>query len=175
VIVDGVEFVEDWAMGISRPDRFAVMKPPALMDAYLELLARHEGGRMVELGIREGGSTALMALAGRPSSLVAFELAGEAPALTKLIEARNLPVTAHYGVDQADGETLARLVDGPLDLVVDEAKLAQARQSGVAEAAPLKIERSLVELVVELIRDQAHADTVAEIRTDAHWAVVTKG
>jgi hypothetical protein len=80
---------------------------------------------MVEIGVREGGSTALMALAGRPSKLVAIELADHAPALTDLIEARDLPVRTYFGVDQGDRQRLTEILDnefdGPIDLVVDDA------------------------------------------------------
>jgi predicted O-methyltransferase YrrM len=128
VEVDGVSFVEEWAAGVSTPDRLAVMKPRELIEAYLELLTTHQGGRMVELGIREGGSTALMALAGQPSKMVAIELDEAAPALTAFIDQRGLDpvVRPYFGVDQGDRARLDQIMttefgDEPLDLVIDDA------------------------------------------------------
>jgi predicted O-methyltransferase YrrM len=79
--------------------------------AYLELLADLRPATIVELGVYQGGSCALMALASDPEVLVAIELSDErVPALDGLIAKRGLSerVHVHHGVDQADAATLGR-------------------------------------------------------------------
>ncbi|MEZ5178289.1 MAG: class I SAM-dependent methyltransferase [Acidimicrobiales bacterium] len=125
--LDGIEFVCAYQPE-STATRFFIVKSPALVDRYLDLCRRFEGARIVELGIAEGGSTALMALAARPAALVAVDLEEQRlEALDEFVAARGLggQVLAHYGVDQADRATLGRLVDEdlggePIDLVVDD-------------------------------------------------------
>jgi len=100
-----------------------------LVAAYLALLADLQPATIVELGVFQGGSCALMALASGPDVLVSVELSEErVPALDALIAERGLGdrVHVHHGVDQADAATLGDLVDRhlagrPLDLVVDDA------------------------------------------------------
>jgi predicted O-methyltransferase YrrM len=102
---------------------------PTWPAAYLDLLAELRPATIVELGVYQGGSCALMALASDPEVLVAIEISEERiPALDALIAKRGLSerVHVHHGVDQADAATLGRLVDEhlagrPLDLVVDDA------------------------------------------------------
>ena len=129
--IDGVQFVAHGATNRfkSTSDRFCLVKRPDLATAYLELLAELRPATIVELGVYQGGSCALMALAGQPEVLVAIELSEErVPALDELIAKRDLGerVHVHHGVDQADARQLGRLVDDhlagrPLDLVVDDA------------------------------------------------------
>jgi predicted O-methyltransferase YrrM len=129
--IDGVEFVAQGAIKRfkSSRDRFCLVKRPDLVAAYLSLLADLQPATIVELGVFQGGSCALMALAGGPDVLVSLELSEErVPALDALIAERGLGdrVHVHHAVDQADAATLGDLVDRhlagrPLDLVVDDA------------------------------------------------------
>jgi predicted O-methyltransferase YrrM len=129
--IDGVRFVAHGATQrfTSSPDRFCVVKRADLVVAYLDLLADLRPATIVELGVFQGGSCALLALAARPGMLVAVELDEErVPALDALVAARGLGdrIHVHHGVDQADATTLGRVVDHhlagrPLDLVVDDA------------------------------------------------------
>ncbi len=129
--VDGVQFVAHGATNRfkSTSDRFCLVKRPDVAAAYLGLLAELRPATIVELGVYQGGSCALMALVSDPEVLVAVELSEErVPALDALIAKRGLSerVHVHHGVDQADAATLGRLVDDhlagrPLDLVVDDA------------------------------------------------------
>jgi predicted O-methyltransferase YrrM len=129
--IDGVEFV---ARGTTKRftssrDRFCLVKRPDLVVAYLALLADLQPATIVELGVFQGGSCALMAVAAGPDVLVSVELSEErVPALDALIAERGLGdrVHVHHAVDQADAATLGDLVDRhlagrPLDLVVDDA------------------------------------------------------
>jgi hypothetical protein len=82
VVVDGVGF----ELGVdptpaSAPDRLRILKPRWMVEEYLRLIERDRPARIVELGIYDGGSTALLALAARPRRLVACDLAPSAPAL----------------------------------------------------------------------------------------------
>jgi predicted O-methyltransferase YrrM len=129
--LDGVQFVAHGATNrfTSTPDRFCVAKRPDLVGSYLDLLAELIPSTIVELGVYQGGSCALMALAADPDVLVSVELSAErVPALDALVATRGLGdrVHVHHGVDQADGPALGRIVDDhlegrPLDLVVDDA------------------------------------------------------
>lgn len=126
--VDGVEFVCEYAPN-STPERFSIVKPMPLVERYRSLCDAARGGNIVELGIAEGGSTALLALWAEPRKLVAVDLEpNRLDALDDFIEARGLGdrVSAHYGVDQADRDRLVALVDeefdgAALDLVIDDA------------------------------------------------------
>jgi predicted O-methyltransferase YrrM len=128
ITFDGVEFVSGYEHA-STADRFIIVKRPPHRDAFIDLCRSVRGGRLVELGIAEGGSTALAALAAEPQALLAIDIEPQPlAALEEFVAARNLGgrVYTRYGVDQGDQEQLARTVDetigsAPLDLVVDDA------------------------------------------------------
>ncbi len=125
--IDGVEFVCAY-LPESTPTRFFIVKSKPLVDRYLDLCERFRGSRIVELGIAEGGSTALLALAAAPAALVTVDLEEERlEALDAFVADRHLEgsVFTHYGVDQADRARLGELVDHdlaghPIDLVIDD-------------------------------------------------------
>jgi Methyltransferase domain len=113
----------------SASDRFCLVKRPDLVSGYLDLIDDLRPATIVELGVYQGGSCALMALAADPEVLIGVELDhGRVRALDALIAERGLEerVHVHYGVDQADASTLRDVVgrhlgSGCLDLVVDDA------------------------------------------------------
>jgi predicted O-methyltransferase YrrM len=125
--IDGVEFVCAYD-DASTAERFYIVKSPELVARYRVLCNEVRGGRIFELGIAEGGSTALMALDATPAKLVAIDLEEQPlPALDELIAARGLDesVRPHWGVDQSDHELLAKIVDDEfggeaLDVVIDD-------------------------------------------------------
>jgi predicted O-methyltransferase YrrM len=126
--LDGVEFVTHWTRA-SAPGSFTIVKPVEMVEVYRDLLARFPEPRIVELGIYQGGSVALIALLAKPRTLVAVELE-ETPVepLLELIRDRGLErvVRPHFGVDQADTARLTGIVDDelggePIDLVIDDA------------------------------------------------------
>jgi hypothetical protein len=113
----------------SEPGRFCLVKPRSAVLAYEELLGEIKPRTIIEVGIYEGASTALMAEIARPRALIGVDRS-EAPndALAEFVERRGLSdvVSTHHGVDQADGERLrqiaaAGLAGEALDLVVDDA------------------------------------------------------
>jgi hypothetical protein len=136
--VDGVEFICGYRPE-STPDRFYIVKPMAFVERFMDLCRDFEGAAVFELGIAEGGSTALMALVAHPRKLVSVDLE-EQPlaALAEFINRRGLgdTVRPYYGVDQSDRSRLAEIAQAefgaePLDLVVDDAshQLAPTRSS----------------------------------------------
>ncbi len=113
----------------AAPDEFVIIKTPDVVRRYLALLSREKPSRIVELGVKEAGSTALIAMAAEPDVLLAVDLAAEIPSLlARLVESENLQhrlITA-FGLDQADRAGLTRFIDSHLpderiDLVVDDA------------------------------------------------------
>jgi predicted O-methyltransferase YrrM len=99
------------------------------VEAFVDLVTPFTGSRIVELGIKAGGSTALLAQLVRPANLVAVDITSEAPRnFERFLDAHDLRdrVRPYYGVDQADGRRLAGIVtkefEGePIDLVIDDA------------------------------------------------------
>jgi predicted O-methyltransferase YrrM len=127
-VVDGVEFVCKYAPE-STADRFYIVKSLPFVEYFVDFCKEFEGGRIFELGIAEGGSTALLALVAKPSKLVAVDLEPERlDALDEFSARRRLTevVRPFYGVDQADAGRLRQIVadefgGSPLDLVLDDA------------------------------------------------------
>jgi predicted O-methyltransferase YrrM len=125
--LEGVEFVCQYRPD-STAERFYIVKNLALVDRYRQLSERFSGSTIVELGIAEGGSTALLALQARPEKLIAVDLEPDPlRALSEFIETHGFGdvVRPYYGVDQSDREGLGALVDAeldgrPLDLVIDD-------------------------------------------------------
>jgi hypothetical protein len=113
----------------SREGRYHIRKPPALVEAYARLLEGFRGGTIVELGTGEGGGLVLTSLLAEPACLIGIELD---PAPRVAVDAFSASSDApgrprpYYGVDQADTEHVARVLDAelgdrPVDLVIDDA------------------------------------------------------
>ena len=102
---------------------------PTWFERYLALLDGEQPRTIVEIAIKEGGSTALIALAADPDLLLAVDLEPEIPKLlAELIETKSLHdrLIIEVGLDQGDRSALTRFVDahlpaGAFDLVVDDA------------------------------------------------------
>ena len=110
-------------------EQLVIEKSREMIEAYTQLDRDPVPQVVVELGIRNGGSTAMLNELLRPATLVAIELV-ETPVavLTDYIAQRSLDavVRPHYGVDQADRARLREILrrevgDRPIDLVVDDA------------------------------------------------------
>jgi SAM-dependent methyltransferase len=128
--VDGTTFLLTTGRRVpSSEDRFTLVKPRPLVERYIELLEELAPQRIVELGVFQGGSTALIALLARPQKLLAIELSPDRiPALDQLVATRGLEssVVVHHGIDQSDVDALETILDSemgaaPLDLVIDDA------------------------------------------------------
>ena len=112
----------------STSRQFTLLKNRDMVEAYIDLAHSLKPRTIVELGIFEGGSTALFELLFKPTRLVAFELADtRVSALDEFIRRRGAAdrVRPYYGVNQADADTILPIVDdnftSTLDLVVDDA------------------------------------------------------
>lgn len=127
--VDGTRFVAaSVPIGLAA-DEFLVIKTPDLVQQYLDLVAAEAPRRIVELGVKDGGSAALLALLARPEVLLAIDLAPTVPALLRDLAGAGRTggrVATEFGLDQGDRGGLAAAVDRHLpehgiDLVVDDA------------------------------------------------------
>jgi predicted O-methyltransferase YrrM len=100
-----------------------------MVERYEALRSQVSAERVFELGIYEGGSTALLALLLQPRQLVAIDLQPRRTAeLDAFITRSGLTESVHpyHGVDQADRARLIEILDAefgsePLDLVIDDA------------------------------------------------------
>jgi SAM-dependent methyltransferase len=128
LVVGDVHFHVDFPLGDVPGGRLRIMKRAEMLLPYVDLVQSFRPQRIVELGIRHGGSTALLDQLAEPEVLVALELASSGPDLDRYVAEHRAAgrVRAHYGVDQADRERVAAIVaeefaGSPLDLVVDDA------------------------------------------------------
>jgi predicted O-methyltransferase YrrM len=126
--IGDVEFHCSFERG-SEPNRFYIRKQRQQVEDLLSVFDRFPDAKVVELGIMEGGSTVLAALAGRVRKLVAIELEpARVGALDEVIVRKGLDqrVRPYYGVDQSDRARLNEIVadefgEEQLDLVIDDA------------------------------------------------------
>jgi hypothetical protein len=107
---------------------FLLLKPKELIDRYVEVIEELRPARIFELGILEGGSTALLWELAEPRLMAAIDnRAPGGPALRDYVSRRGLEEVMHIhaDVDQADRSRLAKIADeafgdAPIDLVVDD-------------------------------------------------------
>ena len=134
VAVDGVDFVlaptNMQAAGSAVAEGAMLLRKPRWMvEQYVALRSQVDAANIFELGIYEGGSTALLALLFRPRRLVAVDLdTSRGNDLHTYLAANGLSesVRPYFGVDQADRARLEEIVtqefgSEPLDLVIDDA------------------------------------------------------
>lgn len=112
----------------STPERLVMLKTRRMVEHYVSVLEALRPRRVLELGIYQGGSVALVAEMVAPETLVAIELESESiPALDDWIArwTGGSRIKTYYGVNQTDTAALERIVsddfDGPLDLIIDDA------------------------------------------------------
>lgn len=190
ITFEGVEIISGYEHA-STPDRFVIVKQPPHRDAFVDLCRRFTGGRIIELGIAEGGSTVLATLAADPSALVAIDLETTPnAALATFLERRGLTdrIHARYGVDQADRVQLAAVVDAaigpdPVDLVVDDAShqldltrtsfevlFPRLRPGGVYAIEDWNADHAFKEAMIEHFRTasaEERAELMASLRSSA--------
>ena len=136
--VDDVEFVCDYQPG-STADRFFIVKGMEHVRQYRDLLDDLAPEAIFELGIAEGGSTALTALVAEPRKLVAIDNETQPlRALEDFVARHGLTevVRSYWDTSQGDADRLREIVHAefagdPLDLVIDDAshQLALTRSS----------------------------------------------
>jgi predicted O-methyltransferase YrrM len=126
-----------WLRERSDASRFVIHKGREQIEALAAIVADLAPTRIVDLGIAEGGSCALLASLTDAQKLVAVDLRDLHLPLEEWIEQHGLSdrVKTFYGVDQADAALLRSICetefDGPLDLVIDDAshQVAETRAS----------------------------------------------
>jgi predicted O-methyltransferase YrrM len=124
---------------LGATDRLPIHKSREHVKAFIDLVKAFPSSRILELGIKAGGSTALLAQLGHPSRLVAIDITPTAATgLEAFLDVQELRDTVHpyYGVDQSDQQRLTSIVshefgDAAIDLVIDDAShlLAPTRAS----------------------------------------------
>jgi Methyltransferase domain len=124
---------------------FLLFKERPLVERYVELLEELRPRRIVELGIMEGGGTALLFALARPERLVAIDRRRPMDSTLRDYVAReglDDIVRIHDDTDQADRQRLAEIVDrefgdDAIDLVVDDCShLYEATRSSFNELFP---------------------------------------
>jgi hypothetical protein len=108
---------------------FLLFKEPPMVERYARLVGELRPQHIVELGIMEGGGTALLMELAHPRRMVAIDCRPPfEPTLQEYIASRQLEsvLRTYIDVDQADRKRLADIADeilgsDPLDLVVDDA------------------------------------------------------
>jgi SAM-dependent methyltransferase len=114
--------------GVEGGIDFFVAKPRWLVERYIRLIEELQPRHIFELGMFQGGSTALLAALASPRRLVAIDRAeGEKPRVSEYAAHRGLEdaIRIHGGTDQADRARLAEIVaddfeGDPIDLVIDD-------------------------------------------------------
>jgi len=137
--IGAVDFHYELPLISERPGHLGIEKTRPLLEDYADLWAGLRPRRVVELGIRRGGSTAMLSELGGAERIVSIELSpNRIEALDRYIDEQGVAdvVRPHFGVDQADRARLRRIVDEefagqPLDLVIDDAShlYAESRAS----------------------------------------------
>lgn len=131
------EFLLTLGRGTSRSDRFVVRKSQAMIDDYVELFSERAASRLLEIGIADGGSAALLHTWLQPDKLVTVDINPDpVPALEQLAQEAGGSLKTYWGVDQADRDRLSAIVedefgDDRIDVVIDDAShlLDQTRSS----------------------------------------------
>jgi predicted O-methyltransferase YrrM len=113
----------------SSDDRVCICKPREVIERWKQLICRLAPRRIFEVGVFEGGSTAMLAQLAKPERLLSVDIEFRAKrALAEFAAQQGIAkiLRPHWGVDQADVERLRSILDAelsgaPLDLVVDDA------------------------------------------------------
>ncbi len=112
----------------SSEESISLFKDPDFVRNYVECLQGHTIRNMVEVGVKHGGSAIFFWHLLELENLSCVELSPGAPNLTAYIEKQNLggAIRTHFGVNQADRETLRDIVaedfsGNAIDLVIDDA------------------------------------------------------
>lgn len=128
-VIGGESITLDYELGGSKrksdASDFTMMKTRGFLDHYLQ----HSGedfGRILELGVYQGGSYVFLDQLFRPQKITAVELSQQPiPALDDYVSKNRARASLRYGVSQDDQASLAKIIEtdlgGTIDLVVDDA------------------------------------------------------
>ena len=118
----------EYLAATSNEAEFLIVKNREMIEAELEWTAQRDVRNIVDLGIWQGGSVALLDCIFQPEKLVAIEYTtGDLPPLEAYIRERERgdQIRLHMGVDQADTERLGAILDSEfgtkgIDLAIDD-------------------------------------------------------
>jgi hypothetical protein len=201
--IDDVEYICRPVTGrfTSTANRFCLLKARWQVEWYEQLLHDLAPRKLVEVGMYDGASMAFCAQLADPVMLIGIDNRGiPSAALDAFIADRQLhrTVRPHYGVDQSDTARLDAILDtvldGPLDLVVDDAShlyettritfnclYPRLRTGGtyVIEDWPMHrdpaIDTPLTLLVFELVLACVAPRIIANVAINQNYAVITRG
>jgi len=127
------------AEGELIPDSVPVFKTQSMIQTVHDVIEKVQPQRILELGIFQGGSTALIASLAPDARVVAVDIEEHPPQTLQRFIAKTGDdgrIKAHYGVDQADRDAIRRIIatefgDDPIDFVIDDAshELQRSRAS----------------------------------------------
>lgn len=130
--IDDVEFVIDISQGYNRRqsevNSFTLVKSPAVLEYYFELAGSIKPKHILELGVFQGGSFALIDKLFNPHTLIGVELAKSFSVMTEYTSRQSRNVNVYFETSQADESALEAILNvdfaAGLDLVVDDASHA---------------------------------------------------
>ena len=141
--LDGVSYLSTSILtqethAAQSPGQMFLIKARSQVEHYVAMIEAIQPKFILELGIYQGGSTALLAQLAQPEKLVAIELEDSCRPLDEFITTHSLEgvIVPNYGVNQSDVVALDTIVqrefDGhPIDLIIDDAShlLAETKAS----------------------------------------------
>lgn len=132
--VDGVNFVVDLTPGKQRrpseENSFTIVKSLPMMNFYFSMAERLQAKRILELGVFQGGSFALVDRLFQPEVLVGIEIDKPVPAIETYCEQQRAHrnVRIYFETSQADENRVPQILEQDfaegLDLVIDDASHA---------------------------------------------------
>ena len=112
----------------SGPDGFLLVKSRAMVETTFAAIRAIEVRNIVDIGVWQGGSVALLDAMCRPEKLVALEYNRERIATLDayIAQRRSGRISLIQGINQADSEAVKKVVNRefgarPIDLVIDDA------------------------------------------------------
>jgi predicted O-methyltransferase YrrM len=189
----------------STADTLCLCKGRAAAEELEKLLVELNPRRIVEVGLYEGGSAAMIAQLVRPEKLIGIDVAAAKPGVAAHFQRHpEGSISLHWEVDQADRERIRAILadelgDAELDLVIDDAShhlepsratfaelFPRLRPGGLYVLedwswahTPIEVwpERDpLTIFVLELMIASAHVpEAIASLEVERRTTVITRG
>jgi Methyltransferase domain len=147
-VIDGLEFGGDLTSytEMTTPERVVILKDSRLLRQYLDFLAPHATGNLLEFGIWQGGSPLFYGLATDAKKVVAIDILNDGPApdltgrdpalamsyrnpaIGEIVDRHGIgdKLKLHFGVSQDNRVAVTNIIDRefagePIDLIIDDA------------------------------------------------------
>lgn len=134
VSIDGVSFFatvnqEIYHARKSDENSLLIVKTREMIETELQLVSHLDVKNVIDIGVWQGGSVAMLDILFKPERIVAIEYSTrELPALDAYIakKDRSANVKLHKGINQADHVSMRRILleefkEAPIDLAIDDA------------------------------------------------------